>query len=90
MNQNSLFDGLRQKLEAEEWPSTYMFKFILPNDNERISKLLAIFGTLNKQASHESRNGKYVSITVEELMLSPEDVIEKYEAAAKIEGVMSL
>jgi putative lipoic acid-binding regulatory protein len=90
MKKESLFDGLRQKLEAEEWPSTYMFKFILPNDNERVSRLLALFGTINKQTLHESRNGNYVSITIEELMLSSDAVIHIYEEAAKIEGVMSL
>jgi len=90
MNEQSLFDGLRQKLEQEEWPSTYMFKFILPNDNESITRLLNIFGTANKQQMQNSRNGKYVSITIEELMLSADDVIEKYEKAAQLKGVMSL
>ncbi len=90
MNEQSIFEGLRQKLEQEEWPSTYMFKFILPNDNESITRLLNIFGTANKQQMQNSRNGKYVSITIEELMLSAADVIEKYEKAAQLKGVMSL
>lgn len=90
MNTPSPFDGLRQKLEQEEWPATYLFKFILPNENENISKLLNIFGTDNNQQMHNSRNGKYVSITIEELMLSAGDVIEKYEKAALLKGVISL
>jgi putative lipoic acid-binding regulatory protein len=90
MNKQSPFDGLRQKLEQEEWPSTYMFKFIMPNENETVTRLLNIFGTANKQQMHNSRNGKYVSITIEELMLSATDVIEKYEKAAQLKGVISL
>lgn len=90
MNGQSTFDGLKEKLKQEEWPSTYMFKFIMPNDNESISKLLNIFGTANKQQMHNSRNGNYVSITIEELMISAEDVIDKYEKAAKLKGVISL
>lgn len=90
MKEQSIFEGLRQKLEQEEWPSTYMFKFILPNDNESITRLLNIFGTANKQQMQNSRNGKYVSITIEELMLTAADVIEKYEKAAQLKGVMSL
>lgn len=90
MSNSSIFEGLRNKLENEEWPSTYLFKFILPNDNESISKLLNIFGTENKQQMQNSRNGKYVSITIEELMMSADDVIEKYEKAALLKGVMSL
>ena len=90
MNEQSPFDGLKHKLEQEEWPSTYMFKFIMPNDNESISKLLNIFGTANKQQLHNSRKGNYVSITIEELMMSAEDVIDKYEKAAQLKGVISL
>ena len=90
MNEQSPFDGLRQKLEQEEWPSTYMFKFIMPNENETVTRLLNIFGTANKQQMQNSRNGKYISITIEELMLSASDVIEKYEKAAQLKGVISL
>jgi putative lipoic acid-binding regulatory protein len=90
MDAQSPFDGLKKQLEREEWPSAYLFKFILPNENESISKLLNIFGTENRQLMYSSRNGKYVSITIEEFMLSADEVIEKYEKAAKLKGVISL
>jgi len=90
MNDNSIFDGLRRKLENEEWPSTYLFKFIMPNDNETISKLLNLFGTDNKQNIQPSSQGNYVSISIEEMMFSADDVIRKYEQAAQLKGVMSL
>jgi len=90
MSEQSIFGGLHGKLLREEWPSTYLFKFILPNNNELISKLLNIFGTDNKQSIHPSRNGNYVSISIEELMLSANDVIDKYEKASVLKGVMSL
>lgn len=90
MDEQSPFYGLKKQLEQEAWPSAYLFKFILPNENESISKLLNIFGTANRQQMHNSRNGKYVSITIEELMFSADDVIDKYEKAAKLKGVISL
>ncbi len=90
MHPESPFDGLRKKLEQEEWPALYMFKFIMPSDNETVTRLLNIFGTDNKQQMHNSRNGNYISITIEEMMMSADDVIEKYEKSAKIKGVMSL
>ena len=90
MDNQSAFVGLRQKLEQEDWPSTYLFKFILPNENETISKLLNIFSTDNKQQLRNSRNGKYISISIEELMMSADDVIAKYEKAALLKGVISL
>lgn len=86
----SQFDGLRGKLEQEEWPAVYLFKFIMPNNHETISRLLNIFGTENKQQIQNSKNGNYVSITIHEMMMSANDVIEKYEQAALLKGVMSL
>lgn len=90
MNDNSIFDGLRGKLENEEWPSAYLFKFIMPNENESISKLLNLFGTDNKQNIQPSSKGNYVSISIEEMMFSADDVIQKYEQAANLKGVISL
>ncbi len=90
MSEQSIFDGLKGKLENEEWPSTYLFKFIMPNDSEVISKLLNLFSTDNKQSIQPSSKGNYVSISIEEVMFSAEDVIQKYEQASKLKGVMSL
>ncbi len=39
---------------------------------------------------HSSSKGKYVSVSVKEVMLSGESVIEIYEKAVKIEGIISL
>jgi putative lipoic acid-binding regulatory protein len=90
MSSNSIFDSLKSKLDNEVFPSVYLFKFILPSDNAKVSQLLSLFGTENKQNIRPSKNGNYVSVSVEELMLSADAVIEKYEQANKIKGVMSL
>jgi putative lipoic acid-binding regulatory protein len=37
-----------------------------------------------------SANGKYTSITVHAMMLSVDEIFDKYEEAAKIEGIISL
>jgi putative lipoic acid-binding regulatory protein len=40
--------------------------------------------------NRHSAGGKYVSITVKEMMLSAEEVIDRYEKASAIEGVIVL
>ena len=69
------------------WPAIYPFKFIVP-----IEKLNEVLDLFEKQESQTklSRKGNYASVTVTPLMYNSEKVIEKYEEAFKIEGLMAL
>ena len=87
---NTDFPELRKKLERENWPSVYMFKFIVHSDNHKIALVESFFeddAELNRQPS---TNGKYTSITARQVMLSADAVIEVYSKAASIEGIISL
>jgi uncharacterized protein len=83
---------LIETLDAtHSWPSVYMFKFIIPSDISKIARLEAIFNTETAEIrSRESANGKYTSVTIKELMLNAEGVLDYYAKASKIEGVMAL
>lgn len=85
-----IFKKLREQLEKEEWPAVYMFKFIVPNDSEKLALVTSMFDESNEIVLHQSKNGNFVSVSVKELMLDVESIIDKYETAAKIEGVISL
>lgn len=67
-----------------------MFKFIIPNENEKMAQVSALFDENSEIAYHNSSQGKYVSVSVKEVMLSADSVIEVYEKASKIEGIISL
>lgn len=91
-NPEEKYEKLRKQLEQGfEWPQVYMFKFIVPANNEKIARVENLFNareaTINRRAS---RKGNYVSVTAKELMLSPDRVIERYLEAEKIEGLISL
>jgi len=83
----ALHEQLRKDLS---WPSVYMFKFIIPADNHKIALVQSKFSDEAIVSQKESSSGKYISITVKEVMLSPEAVIEKYQEMETIEGVMAL
>lgn len=89
---NSKLEALRQKLdEMETWPTLYMYKFIVPADNQKVAQVEALFDTKEAQVTtRTSKNGNFVSITAVEMMISPESVIERYKMAEGIEGLMSL
>ena len=83
------FADLRKTLEETlTYPSVYMFKFILPADNRKIALVENMFGGDAEIYTKESGKGKYISITVKEVVVSVDAIIDIYEKASKIEGVM--
>ncbi len=88
-------DGHKQRLrklvdEVHKWPSSFMFKFILPTDPEEIKKLKLIFDESAEISTRESKNGKYTSVTVIEMIMKGDDVFDRYEKAKDIKGIISL
>lgn len=80
-----------QLTEGFDWPVVYMFKFIVPSDNDKIAQVEALFNSKESQINmRTSRKGNFVSVTAKEMMMSPDKVIEKYLAAEKIEGLIAL
>lgn len=91
MENTGKFGGLYEALKKEAWPRVYMFKFIMKADNQKIAQIQNLFNSKESQIDmHKSAKGNYVSISAKELMLSAEAVIDRYEQAAKIEGVSIL
>ena len=82
---------LRQRLnQIHRWPSIYMFKFILPTDEERIRQLKLIFGESAEFRERQSAQGNYTSVTVREMMLDADSIFDRYLKAGTIEGIISL
>lgn len=91
MNRDEQFEKLRELLNKENnWPMVYMFKFIVPADNQKIALVEAKFSDEAIILHKESSNGKYFSITVKEVMLNADSIISKYKEMEGIEGLMAL
>ena len=50
------FDKLREQLSLEEWPSVYLFKFIVPNTPHLMAQTAALFDETAQIQFHESSN----------------------------------
>lgn len=73
--------------EVHDFPTVYMFKFIVTEDQKpEIKKLFPN----NELAFKPSSKGKYVSVTAQVLMPSSDKVMEVYNEASKIKGVIAL
>lgn len=84
-------ERLRQSLDkVHAWPSLYMYKLIMEPDQERIEAVLALFPKESEVLRKYSAGGKYVSLTIREVMMNADDVVARYDKAASIQGVIML
>lgn len=85
------FDELKKKLdETQTYPSVYMFKFIMGAEHRKIAMIENLFGEDAEIYTKESDKGKYISITVKEVVMNTDEIIDIYKKASEIEGVMFL
>ncbi|MFM7770783.1 MAG: DUF493 family protein [Bacteroidota bacterium] len=90
MDENRL-NALRDELNrTNKWPSEFMFKFIVPSHEEKVTQIKLLFGESAHYAMKWSANGKFTSITVRAMMMNADEIFERYTEASKIEGIISL
>lgn len=91
MNKEEQFKSLHERLSKDlNWPQVYMFKFIVVAENKKIALIQSKFSDEAIINQKESSGGKYLSITVKEVMLCADSVIERYLEISTIEGVIAL
>ena len=84
-------EKFRQKLlETTTFPTVYMFKIIVPSENRTIALVENLFEPEADIKTKESDKGKYTSITVKQVIIGVEEIIDIYKRASLIKGVMML
>ena len=89
---SEFYASLKEQLEqSNTWPSTYLYKFIVPTATNKIDLINKVFDNTGAVIeSKQSKIGKYTSISITVHMKNPDAVIAKYQEVGKIEGVISL
>ena len=93
INPEEFYNNLKEKLEdTSDWPSEYLYKFIIKSDPVKINTIECIFDNMGAVIKTiPSKNGNYTSISINVVMNSSDVVIEKYkEVGTQVEGVISL
>jgi hypothetical protein len=91
MNKEEQYESLRNELnKGATWPQLYMFKFIIPADNKKLALVESKFSDKAVITQKASAQGKYISITIKEVMESADAIIVKYKEMETIDGLMSL
>lgn len=85
------YNRIKQQLfESTKWPSLYMFKFIVPNNENKINAVKNLFPTDTEFTYKTSKDIRFIGITVKKVMNSADDVVEIYARAQGIKGIMAL
>ena len=86
------YERLRLELNNNtSWPTKYLFKFIVPNDQYKIDKVENAFNNMGAviETKH-SKMGKYTSISIHVQMQDAQNIIDKYLEVSTVEGIISL
>lgn len=91
-NTDEFYERLLEQLRGDTtWPAPYLYKFIVPADNQKIAEIENIFdGTEAVINTRDSSKGTYTSVSIKVTIETPEKVIEKYRQVSSVEGVISL
>ncbi|PKB44086.1 hypothetical protein AX016_2298 [Cellulophaga sp. RHA19] len=91
-NPEEFYARLKEQLELNNsWPFNYLYKFIIPTDEEKFKQIEQIFNNTGAVIeSKKSKNGKYTSVSITVNMKNPDAVIAKYVEVGKVKGVISL
>ena len=86
------FERLKQELiNSTVWPAEYLFKFIVPSQEEKILEIENAFDQMGAVIdTTQSKTGKYASVSINVRMSSAQSVIDKYIQLSTIEGIISL
>jgi uncharacterized protein len=83
---------LKEELSTTSaWPSEYLYKFIVPTESKKILEIENAFNNIGAVIkTHQSKTGKYTSVSINVTMENPDAVVEKYIEVSNIEGIISL
>lgn len=91
-NPEDFYVSLKEKLSSHHnFPEDYLFKFILLNDESKLTEIYRVFDNVKfTLSSRDSKNSKYTSISINAFVIDADQVIEIYKKVGALEGVMML
>lgn len=88
----AFYKKLKTQLEeTTQFPTLYMYKFIVPTDEDKIAQVHGIFDNTGAVIQTKaSSKGTYTSVSITVNMPSADAIIAKYKEVSVVEGIISL
>ncbi len=84
------YEKLLELLKESNYPSVYLYKFIVKKDDDKVVEIKRCFSESAEFKTQPSKKGNYISVSIKEMMLSADAIIERYKEVAKIDNVITL
>ncbi|MDY0779253.1 DUF493 family protein [Tenacibaculum sp. IB213877] len=91
-DREAFYTKLKSQLEdTTNFPADYMYKFIVPTDANQVQEVQNLFDKGGAVIdTKKSKTGKYVSVSIRLKVVNADEVIEYYQKAEVIKGIISL
>lgn len=91
-NTEEFYERLKVELDiSNTWPALYLFKFIVPTENNNVERVELAFDCLGAVIkTTKSKTGKFTSVSVDVYMKDAQEIVDKYLEVSTIEGIISL
>lgn len=91
-NTQDFYERLKVELDnSSTWPSVYLFKFIVPSENDNVFQVEEAFNRMGAVIkTTKSKTGKFTSISIDVTMNNAQEIINKYMEVSTIKGIISL
>ncbi len=91
-NTQDFYERLKVELDnSSTWPSVYLFKFIVPSENDNVFQVEEAFNRMGAVIkTTKSKTGKFTSISIDVTMNNAQEIINKYIEVSNIKGIISL
>ena len=91
-DKKEFYKKLKIQLEdTTKFPADYMYKFIVPSDENQVSEVENLFDNTGAVINtKKSKTGKYISVSIVVNIKNADEVISYYQKAEKIKGIISL
>jgi putative lipoic acid-binding regulatory protein len=91
-DKKEFYSKLKVQLDdTTTFPSDYLYKFIVPTDENQVEEVEALFNNTGAIINtKKSKTGKYISVSIVLKIESSDKVISYYKKAEKIKGIISL
>ena len=89
---NDFYKRFKTQLnESQNWPGSYMFKFIIKNNSKDLDKLKMILSDYKGDFKVKSSDkGNYKSISFQGFFKSPTEIIGIYKKVSSLDNIISL
>jgi putative lipoic acid-binding regulatory protein len=91
-NTEEFYTRLKAELDmANAWPALYLFKFIVPSENDNIARVEQAFDCMGAVIkTTKSKTGKFTSISIDVQVKDSQEIVDKYLEVSTIKGIVSL